>query len=145
MKRASSVGFVVLAAGLVLQRLEAPAFGKDISSVILSTETEPTGKNSETSDCRPPDPAKIVKDETGIYPVNEILVMLKASASKSDVEEVATRVNGKIVCSVSRIRLYTVEIPATNAKQLDEMIAIVAKQPSVKAAFRNRFSQPTTP
>ncbi len=71
-----------------------------------------------------PDPNKIVSDPRGgIYPVNQLIVLLAENRTRNDANQVAASVGGTVVGDFTVAEAYQLEVPATNIDELDVIIS----------------------
>lgn len=87
---------------------------------------------------RPPARAAIVNTQNwGLIPINEICMLLKDGGKKSDAEQIAKTLNGKIVGELDFIPGYLLEIPATSEQELSQALSQVRQHAQVAVATPN--------
>lgn len=72
------------------------------------------------------DPTKVVTDAQGVKFVgNEMVVLLKDTATDADARQIAKLVNGKITGFVPKPITYKIELPTNTAVELESAIQVI--------------------
>src|SRR3972149_6842596 len=95
--------------------------------------TIPTNENY----IKPVVPSKIVEDDGMVYPVNQVLVVLKEGYSKTDAENIASPINGKVVGVILSLNLYQLEVPAESISELNMIISTIRSDHRVIYVLKN--------
>lgn len=101
----------------------------------------PGGKNLGRAEVKLPERSVLVKSaKWGEVPANQVIVVLKDGAGRSDADKLAAGLGGKVVGYFSYINLYQIETGAKNEAELQQVIARAKQDGKVELAFPNQQS-----
>ncbi len=80
----------------------------------------------------------------GVYPVNEIIIDLIPDSTFEDATDIAFKIGGRIVGTVSSFGLYQIEVPVNTISEIESVINELQNlsDPRIEGVFRN-FLVPT--
>jgi len=85
---------------------------------------------------KPPSPENLIStSQWGEVPANQIIVVARKGCSHCFVDDLANRLNGHIVGYIDFIRLYQIEIPGKNERDLIEALSLAEQDPNILLAF----------
>jgi subtilisin family serine protease len=85
-----------------------------------------------------PNPDAMVEDASGrVFPVNQVIVMLKAGSPVAAAEKVARQLGGKLVGQIPEAAIYQLEVPAQTIDDLTTFFRKAEKLPTVVSATYN--------
>ncbi|WP_411727131.1 S8 family peptidase [Methyloglobulus sp.] len=100
-------------------------------------------KQGDASFSTLPDPDKIITDPEGaVYPVNQLLILLNEGYSRSDADNIASSINGRIIGVIPLGNMYQLEVPADTIQELESFIDLLRTDLRVKAVTQNLELQP---
>src|SRR3989338_3419962 len=80
----------------------------------------------------------IVKTEDGArFPVNQFILNLKEGFSRTDAENIANSVNGRIVGEIPEIALYQIEVMVDSVGELDDVMQSLFQNSIIESVSKN--------
>jgi hypothetical protein len=136
-KRVFGAGEVIATRAKIHVRDETTWRGRLIGEEVkLGKEAVVSG---EVAFVRPSDPGMLINDMGDIFAVNEIGVLFADDVAESQIEEVRTLLDGRIIGAVPRPQMRLFEIAASTSADTDAAIALVEARTFqfVEVVFRN--------
>lgn len=84
-----------------------------------------------------PDTNKVIVTETGVFPVNQILVVLKGGRGKNDAGSIAEQYKGTVVGELEFINLFQIETGFTKEEELKKALSEISGKEGVLYALPN--------
>lgn len=113
-----------------------PAIGSEDKKNAKNTSTLVSSDGDAIS--VPDAKALINTSDWGEVPANQVIVVLKDGKGRSDANQVASRLGGRVVGFIADLNIYQIEITGDSEAELKEALRKAESDPDVELAFPNQ-------